>query len=164
MHTGELRDPLDALKATITPIVMGHGDVLFAYIFGSTVKGTAHGGSDIDVAVYLSDLPLGPVGDRVAVDRQIEIALELEQAVGRRADVVVLNRASVDLRQNVLAHGHLLFCRDPGAHAAFRLRQLREHHDFVMLEPIFRRYRKRRIKEGVFGGGSLVGAKASRHH
>lgn len=155
-------DP-DELQTVVAALLREEPDALFAYLFGSQAKGTAHGGSDVDVAVYFAGIPEGPAGDIQAVDKQITLGLKLEQALGKPVDVVVLNRASVDLRQNVLRHGQLLFSRDPQTHARFRREQLRQYQDFVMLEPIFRHYRLKRIEEGTFGGRAVDGAKTAGH-
>src|SRR5690625_4909916 len=137
---------LAKLKARLTPLLKQNEDVLFAYIFGSHVKGTAHHLSDIDIAVYCANIDPGQDGDVQAVDTQIALGLTLESALCRSTDVVVLNRASVDMRQNVLSQGELLFSNDAKAHAHFKRVHLRQYQDYIMLEPIFRRYRRRRIK------------------
>lgn len=151
------------LITVLTPLLTQVEDVLFAYIFGSQVKGTAHDHSDIDVAVYCADIDPGPSGDMRAVDKQIELSLVLEQALRSSVDVVVLNRASVDMRQNVLVHGELLFCKDTKAHTQFKRTQLRLYQDYIMMEPIFRHYRRRRIEEGTFGGRSDDSAQVVGH-
>lgn len=152
------------LQATITSRVSEDPDALFAYIFGSQVKGTAHSKSDVDIAVYFAGIDDGPGGDIQAVEKQISLGLELEQALRKPVDVVVLNRASIDLRQNVLIHGQLVFCRDSRAHASFKQTQLRQYQDFIMMEPIFRYYRRRRIEEGTFGGRAVNGQEIAGHH
>lgn len=151
------------LEVTITSLVNEDPDALFAYIFGSQVKGTAHSESDVDVAVYFAGIDDGPGGDAQAVEKQISLGLKLEQALRKPVDVVVLNRASIDLRQNVLIDGRLLFCTDPRVHARFKLTQLRQYQDFIMMEPIFRHYRRKRIEEGAFGGRAVNGAEAVGH-
>lgn len=140
------------LQTTVSSIVQQDPDAMFAYLFGSHTKGTAHPRSDVDVAVFFFVIGSGSEGDKAAVDKQIELGLRLERALGKPVDVVVLNRASIDMRQNVLVHGELLFCKDPEFLAQFKITQLREHQDFIMMAPIFRHYRRRRIEEGTFGG------------
>lgn len=60
----------------------------------------------MDVAIYLDKIEDGPKGDIRAVDKQLTIGLRLEEALKTPVDVVVLNRASIDMRQNVLVHGY----------------------------------------------------------
>lgn len=153
----------DQLEARVKSIVYADPNVLFAYIFGSQVKGTAHPNSDIDIAVYFAEIAGEPDGDAQAVETQISLGLKLEPALKKPVDVVVLNRASIDLRQNVLLHGKLLFSRDPQAHARFKQTQLRQYQDFSMLEPIFRHYRRKRIEEGTFGGRAFNRKETARH-
>lgn len=157
-------ESVEQLVAVIKTTIMRHPHVVFAYLFGSVVKGTAHGNSDVDVAVYYSPEANDATGNSDTVDRQIELGLELERVLKRPVDVVVLNRVSIDLRQNVLAHGRLLMCIDHRALTEFKLSHLHRYQDFMMLEPIFRRYRLRRIKEGRFGGRSFNGSEAPGHH
>lgn len=146
---------LERLEAVITPIIMTDSDAVFAYIFGSQVKGTNHARSDVDVAVYYTNIDENARGDQLAVEKQITLALHLEQALKQPVDVVVLNRASIDLRQNVLIHGKLIFSKNEETLTRFKLKHLRQYQDFIMMEPIFRQYRKRRIEEGMFGGRSV---------
>lgn len=155
---------LEQLKRAVTAVLHQDDTILFAYLFGSQVKGTAHAQSDVDVAVYCRSIATGAEGDLQAVEKQITLSLQLEQELRRPVDVVVLNRATVDMRQNVLRRGVLLFTRDPAALLAFKMRQLREYQDFIMMEPIFRHYRLQRIKEGRFGGRTDDSAQTIRYH
>lgn len=155
-------DP-NQLEITVATLLCKEPDALFAYLFGSQAKGTAHSQSDVDVAIYFADIDEGPDGDIRAVEKQLSLGLELEQALGKPVDIVVLNRASIDLRQNVLMHGKLLFSKNPRALARFKQMQLRQHQDFIMMEPIFRHYRRKRIEEGTFGGRAVNGAKIAGH-
>ena len=124
-------------------------DSVFAYMFRSHAKGTTHPSSDVDVAVYFAHIDDGPAGDMQAVDKQISFVLALQRTLSKPVDVVVLNRASLDLRQNVLMHGKLLFCKDGRVLARFKQTHLRQCQDFIMIEPIFRHYRRKRIEEGA---------------
>lgn len=151
------------LQATITTLLDETPDVLFAYLFGSRAKGTSHSQSDIDIAVYFAGIEDGPTGDIRVGERQLSLGLLLERALRKPVDLVALNRASVDMRQNVLLHGILLCCKDSRAHAQFKLAQLRHFQDFIMMEPIFRRYRRKRIEGGTFGGRALDSSQTVGH-
>lgn len=71
--------------------------------FGSTVKGTTHDGSDVDLAVQL---------DTPAVS--LETVLEMQEALqsrfpGREVDLAILNRADPLFRKKIMESCRLLF-------------------------------------------------------
>lgn len=112
-----------------------HGaGVAAAYLFGSVARGTARAGSDVDVAVLLRDDP----GHTLA-SLQLDLEGELERAVGRPVDLIVLNRAPVDLAHRVLRDGKLLLDADPAARIAFEVRVRNECFDLL---PVLDRYRR----------------------
>jgi predicted nucleotidyltransferase len=105
-----------------------------AYLFGSVARGEARAGSDVDVAV------LTAAGPPPGLDGlYLALADALEQHLGRRVQVVVLDRAPLDLVHRVLRDGRLLLDRDPSRRIAFEVRARREYFD---LQPILRRYRR----------------------
>jgi predicted nucleotidyltransferase len=103
------------------------------YLFGSTARGTARDGSDIDLGILFVEPPAATLE---AQPYDLEAALE--RRLGRRVEVVVMNQAPVDLRSRVLREGRLLFDGDRSARIAFEVRTRNEAFD---LEPILRRYR-----------------------
>jgi predicted nucleotidyltransferase len=109
-----------------------HG-VAAVYLFGSAARGTARADSDIDVGVLLIETP------PATFDAQpYELEADLEHRLGRPVDLVVLNRAPVDLRTRVLRDGRLVLDREPSVRIQFEVRTRNEAFD---LEPILRRYR-----------------------
>lgn len=53
---GEMQVSLTAITEALNAVFERYGDkIIFAYLFGSTVKGEIAPLSDVDVAVYLSD-------------------------------------------------------------------------------------------------------------
>jgi len=108
--------------------------VACAYLFGSVARGEAGPGSDVDVAVLLGAPPpatLQGAGFRLEGD--------LERALGRPVDLVVLNRAPVDLVHRVLHDGVLVFEADRSARVRFEVRARNQYFD---LRPILDRYRR----------------------
>lgn len=108
--------------------------VVCVYVFGSVARGTARGRSDIDVAVLLErDPPPTLAGSAVSLGG------DLERYLGYPVDLVVLNRASVDLVHRVLRDGLLVFDPRPRERIQFEVRARNAYFD---LKPVLDRYRK----------------------
>ena len=119
-------------------------DLVCAYLFGSYACGTAGAQSDVDVAVRFASEPTCTL-DCLHLDP----ADDLAGALGRRVDLVVLNRAPVDLIHRVLRDGVPLIAHDRSARIRF---EVRARKDYVELPPHLQRYRR----AGHAGGGRRV--------
>ena len=105
-----------------------------AYLFGSVARGSAGPRSDVDVGVLLADDP-----PRTLAGLLLDLEDDLRQRLRLPIQLVVLNRASVDLVHRVLRDGRLLLDRDPSRRIAFEVRARREYFDLL---PVLRRYRR----------------------
>lgn len=104
-----------------------------AYLFGSYARGEARFDSDMDIAVlFRREPPCSLDGLGMA------IAGAIEDATGKRADVVVLNRASPDLTHHVLRDGVLILENDRSRRIRFEVRARAEYFDVL---PYIREYR-----------------------
>jgi uncharacterized protein len=115
-------------------------DVLVAYLFGSRARGTAHPGSDYDVAVLLAE---GADTHR----RQ----LELMAVLGEGVDVIILNDAPVALAYRVLRDGQLLVSRDEQARIEHWARTVDRYLDSAPLRRALAEGTRHRLQEGRFG-------------
>lgn len=109
-------------------------DAAAVYLFGSVARGEDTATSDVDVAVLFgSEPPDGFAG--------LALPLEgaLERQLGRPVQLIVLNRAPVDLVHRVLRDGIVLLDRDPSARIHFEVRARNEYFDLI---PVLRRYRR----------------------
>lgn len=102
------------------------------YLFGSTARGTHRAASDVDVAILSAGAP--PSGLEA-----LDLEGDLERALGRRTQLIVLERAPVDLVHRVLRDGRLLLDRDPSRRIRFEVRSRQEYFDLL---PVLRRYRR----------------------
>jgi predicted nucleotidyltransferase len=110
-----------------------HHGVVAAYLFGSVARGTRRPGSDVDIAVlYPADPPVSLAG------LPLDLEAELERLLGAPVQVVILNRAPVDLIHRVLRDGALLVDRDRSARIRF---EVKARNEFFDLQPILARYR-----------------------
>lgn len=93
---------MDALLAgSIANVVATYPEVAAAWVFGSVARGTAHAGSDLDVAVLTASTGMD-------LDRQLGLAARLESASGRRVDLVLLGLDGLPLCHEVLTTGVLV--------------------------------------------------------
>ena len=107
-------------------------NLVAAYLFGSRARGDATDNSDLDIAVWLDQRPTS------LQSYPFELPGELEQALGVRVDLVVLNGAPSDLVHRVLRDGELLIQRDPGARIRFEVRSRNDYFDMQRLRNAYR--------------------------
>ena len=117
----------------------GREGIAAAYLFGSVARGTAGPASDVDVGILYSEEP-----PRTLKGLGFDLEWKLEKLLKLPVQVVVLNRAPVDLVIRVLRDGRLLVDRDRSKRVQF---EVRARNEFWDLEPILRLYRR-----GVEGG------------
>jgi len=107
--------------------------VVAVYVFGSVARGSAGPSSDVDIAVLFAQAP-----PRRLNGPRFELEGQLERALGRRVDLVVLNDAPADLAVRILRTGILVLDAQPAARIAFEVRTRNEAFD---LEPMLAAYR-----------------------
>ncbi len=107
--------------------------VAAVYLFGSVARGSSRPDSDVDVGVLYEAAPAAeltaqPFGDEA----------ELTERLGRRAQIVVMNSAPVDLIHRVLRDGLLAHEANRSRRIAFEVRARNEYFDLL---PILQQYR-----------------------
>lgn len=127
-------DREDALSRIRSHFAANPGDAAAVYLFGSFARGEARAGSDVDVALLLRAEP--PAGFDGLL---LRLEGDLERSIGGPVQLVVLNRAPVDLVHEVLRDGVLVLDRDPAARIRFEVRARNEYFDLL---PVLRRYRR----------------------
>jgi len=108
------------------------------YLFGSAARGDAGPDSDLDVAILFEQDP-----PRTLEGLHVELADELQRSIGRRIDLVVLNRAPADLVHRVLRDG-ILVC-EPSRSARIRF-EVRLRNEYFDMEPIRKLYRRSAVQ------------------
>ena len=104
--------------------------ILAVYLFGSYSTGKAKPGSDLDLAILLYP----GQGNDFSV---LELTVSLEKALGRRVDLVILNRAGELLKYQVRRNGCLLYERDPRLRKQFEVRGRKSFEDFLYLHRLY---------------------------
>ncbi|HVG08750.1 MAG TPA: nucleotidyltransferase domain-containing protein [Thermoanaerobaculia bacterium] len=114
----------------------GTEGIAAAWLFGSVARGTARPDSDVDVGVlFREDPPLTLAG------YHFDLEADLQELLLLPVQLVVLNRAPVDLAFRVLRDGKLLVNQDPSRRIRF---EVRTHNEYWDMEPYWRLYRKER--------------------
>lgn len=127
---------MDALEDRIVQFFAGREGIAAVYLFGSTAAGTAGADSDVDVAVLFDTPPARTLnGPRFTIEGELETALR------RRVDLVVLNEAPADLAIRVMRYGRLLYDGNRSKRIAFEVRTRSIAFD---MEPMLTQYRAAR--------------------
>lgn len=139
---------LTAIVASLAKLLEPRGEILEAYLFGSTATAPGQPHSDLDVAVYLGETrpaasPFGYAADLTA---------ELMRGLGTdRVDVVVLNEAPPLLYHRVLRDGVRILSRDLAATTTREGRALSRYCDFVPQLAKIEAAHRTRTEGGHFG-------------
>ncbi|MBI5316753.1 MAG: nucleotidyltransferase domain-containing protein [Nitrospirae bacterium] len=128
-------------QTLIKHIRMSIPDLIALYRFGSQAKGTAHPGSDVDLAVLARD-PIPAL-------RRFEISQELATQLHRDVDLVDLRTASTVMRIQVISTGSCLDTPDEPAHRTF---EMYAYADYARLNE-----ERREIVKGITQRGLIYG-------
>lgn len=112
------------------------GEELVVYLFGSRAREEGEERSDVDVAILLRETPPATL-EGLLFERRDQLA----RSLGMEVDLVVLNRAELDLIHRVLRDGVLILDRDPARRIHF---EVQARNAYWELEPFLRRYRRER--------------------
>jgi predicted nucleotidyltransferase len=116
------------------------GGVVSAYLYGSVAEGRDHRESDVDVGVLLSRQIYPRAADRF--DVRLRLSTRLGAALGRDADLVVLNDAPPQLARRIMTGGRRVVSHDPEADHAFLRTTLSRAAD---LQPFLDRTRRTKL-------------------
>jgi predicted nucleotidyltransferase len=113
---------------SVRSVLMEDPTVRYALVFGSCARGTAHEGSDLDVAIG-TDRALGvhELGDLIA---------RLESKSGRTVDLVLLDEAPPALAYRVFRDGVVVVERDRPALVRRKAKAILDYLDFKPFEDL----------------------------
>jgi predicted nucleotidyltransferase len=125
MDAKSVQDKLSTILASLE-------GVRLVYLFGSQVEGSPGPMSDYDLGVLLDPAIDGP-------PVQARLAHELACALGTdRVDVVLLDRAPIELAYAIIAQGQALFERDVATRVEYEAQVLSRYGDYL---PVLRAQR-----------------------
>lgn len=136
---------MDTVETRLREALERHDDVLVAYLFGSTARGTAGPLSDVDVAILLQE-------DGDPLERQLDLVGQVSSAIGSdHVDVILLNEAPIALAYRVLRDGRLILSRDERARIQHRVSTVDRYLDMEPFRRVQAQGLRRRIRERRFG-------------
>ncbi len=94
-----IAEKLEEIRRILKP----HPSILAAYLHGSTAKGTARADSDIDIAL------LPKPGTVLSLKTRLELAGELESALGKNVDLGELSSRNLIYIKEVIENGLEIF-------------------------------------------------------
>jgi uncharacterized protein len=122
--------------------ILRDAGIRFAYLFGSGARGEATGRRDADVAVMPSR--------RLGLLERERLASTLARALhATDVDIVVLDRASLELRGRIVQEGRPIYSVDEPGRVAFEVRTRSEYLGFLpTLRTLERSYLSRVAEQG----------------
>lgn len=103
-------------------------------LFGSSVEGTAHPGSDIDIGIVFEDKSLVK---KDPVNVYGILYEEFQEKIGDNIDIVYLEETPLSLQFNAVTEGMPLFYSSPEFFYEYKERVILQYLDFRFFEKIF---------------------------
>ena len=135
MHYEPIPDTVMSYIPDITKILQDEA-IIFAYLFGGLARGFYTPLSDIDIAIYIDDVP-------DVADYTFNLFCKLVDAIKTsEIDIVVLNTAPESITGRIVLNKVILTDKEPLKRYIYESLTLRKYFDFKMKEEqiLFRRY------------------------
>jgi len=119
---------------TAAPMVFEPTPVLFAYLYGSHVKGFSHPFSDLDIGIFVEGLDI-----KACLDLELSLALRIDEDLDHvvQSEVRVLNRLPLVVKGRILGEGELIFSRAEDKRIEFETQVRKAYFDFL---PVIRQF------------------------
>lgn len=102
----------------------------YAMVFGSSARGTAHAGSDLDIAVGLA------AGTHVGALELGDLIARLERASGRSVDVAIVDEAPPSVAYRIFRDGRVIVEKNRRTLVEHKTRAILEYLDFRPIEAL----------------------------
>lgn len=121
-----------AIEEKIRKALKKYAEISFAYLHGSFIN--EDGFKDIDVAVYIKELP------QSILDYELQLETALMKVIEKYiVDVRVLNTSPLSFRYNVIKSGILLVATNDDERADFQEATLSRYFDFAPYRNLYLR-------------------------
>lgn len=117
-----------------------YNNIKAAYLFGSYAEGKENKNSDIDIGILL-----GENADEMV---KIKILTTLTENNFDNIDLVIINKASILVKYEIIKHNKLIYSRNDFNSAAYYSKIVRFFLDFKPFLKVQRSYLKERIING----------------
>lgn len=134
----EDRFDVDELVKRLEELYAKYG-FLYVILFGSYATGHAKSYSDLDLAIMFES-------EAGCLSKALDVAMDLEEDIGVKVDVVPLNIADTILKYEAYSGGVLLFCSDRARFIDDKINAIDEYLDFSYH---FEKFYRRTVEEIV---------------
>ena len=140
------REQVEEIKYAISqaaPEILEEYPVLLAYLYGSFATGDVHPFSDIDIAVYIDDLPA-----KKYLELELSTALDFDQRLpaGIQSEVRIINNLPISFTGPIVTEGTLLYCKSEDVRVDFETSIRKAYFDFL---PVLRKYQSEYIDSAI---------------
>ena len=120
----------------LAPDIFGKYPVAFAYLYGSYATGQAHRFSDLDIAIYLEQMPR-----RRKLRLELSLALEIDEKLGPEvsSEVRTINGLPLIVTANIITEGILLYSKNETLRVDFETSVRSAYFDFL---PVIHAYQR----------------------
>ena len=128
-----LLNKIDLIKKTLNDYFKDRDEIIFAYIFGSTVTETSNKLSDIDIAIFINEKKINEKDYRYGYQAEILTDL-MKELKTDKVDLVILNYATTLLKHRVIYFGELIYSIDEKERVKFKVNTINKYMDYKMLK------------------------------
>lgn len=129
----------EEIKRKLKRILKQDKKTLFAFLFGSLVRGDDIDSSDVDVGVYIRENQFND-----EFDEKLRFTNLLSEELNKKVDVVILNRADPLMKFEMYKESELIFEKDKDKRLNFLLKAVNEYHDY---RPYLEMYNERTLSQ-----------------
>lgn len=131
---------IPALSERLGALFSEEAIVRLAYVFGSQVEGKTGPLSDLDVAVLVTESCLDdPTACRARLAHEVRKRVDIDEV-----DLVLLNRAPIELAYHVIADGERVYETDRATRVEYEAYVLERYGDFL---PVLRAQREQILSD-----------------
>jgi predicted nucleotidyltransferase len=129
------------LKAA--PALFRNHPISFAYLYGSYATGTANFLSDMDIGIYITEIPQDQF-----LELELSLALEIDKTLDHavESEVRILNTLPLSVLGEIITNGTLIYSANEEARVEFETSVRAAYFDFL---PVLQNYQREYIKHIV---------------